>query len=142
GNSERRSHETPFSRYPFRSIRNRVRSRCGWPGRGVSSAGHASQSRRCGQVPARRSGIQRNGGRTIAARGFLSAGTGRPEEAKEIRSLKSHGSNEERRVAIKSDRWIKHMAVEHQMIEPFVDSQARVGVVSYGVSSYGYDVRV
>jgi dCTP deaminase len=45
-------------------------------------------------------------------------------------------------VAIKSDRWIKRMAIEQKMIEPFVESQARTGVVSYGVSSYGYDVRV
>ena len=45
-------------------------------------------------------------------------------------------------MSIKSDRWIKRMAVEHKMIEPFVDSQTRAGVVSYGVSSYGYDVRV
>ncbi len=34
------------------------------------------------------------------------------------------------------------MAREHQMIEPFVDDQVRAGVISYGVSSYGYDVRV
>src|SRR5580765_382507 len=34
------------------------------------------------------------------------------------------------------------MARECNMIDPFVDSQTRVGVVSYGVSSYGYDVRV
>jgi dCTP deaminase len=34
------------------------------------------------------------------------------------------------------------MALEHQMIEPFVDDQVRSGVISYGVSSYGYDVRV
>jgi len=34
------------------------------------------------------------------------------------------------------------MAVEHKMIEPFVDGQVRSGVISYGVSSYGYDVRV
>jgi len=34
------------------------------------------------------------------------------------------------------------MAREHQMIEPFVDDQVRQGVISYGVSSYGYDVRV
>jgi dCTP deaminase len=50
--------------------------------------------------------------------------------------------DEERRVAIKSDKWIKRMAREHQMIEPFVESQTRAGVVSFGVSSYGYDVRV
>ena len=34
------------------------------------------------------------------------------------------------------------MALEHKMIEPFVESQVRAGVISYGVSSYGYDVRV
>jgi dCTP deaminase len=34
------------------------------------------------------------------------------------------------------------MAREHNMIEPFVDDQVRQGVISYGVSSYGYDVRV
>jgi dCTP deaminase len=45
-------------------------------------------------------------------------------------------------MGIKSDRWIKRMALEHRMIEPFVESQTRAGVVSYGVSSYGYDIRV
>ena len=43
---------------------------------------------------------------------------------------------------IKSDRWIRQMALEHGMIEPFEDRQVRQGVVSYGVSSYGYDCRV
>jgi dCTP deaminase len=45
-------------------------------------------------------------------------------------------------MSIKSDKWIKRMALEHRMIEPFVDDQVRSGVISYGVSSYGYDVRV
>jgi dCTP deaminase len=45
-------------------------------------------------------------------------------------------------MAIKADRWIKYMALEHGMIEPFEDRQVRRGVVSYGLSSYGYDVRV
>ena len=45
-------------------------------------------------------------------------------------------------MAIKSDRWIKRMALEHGMIEPFVEAQVRQGVVSYGLSSYGYDIRV
>jgi deoxycytidine triphosphate deaminase len=45
-------------------------------------------------------------------------------------------------MAIKSDRWITRMAKEHGMIEPFSDRQVREGVVSYGVSSYGYDVRI
>ena len=44
--------------------------------------------------------------------------------------------------SIKSDRWIKKMALEHRMIEPFEDRQVREGVVSYGLSSYGYDIRV
>ena len=45
-------------------------------------------------------------------------------------------------MAIKSDRWIKRMALEHRMIEPFEDRQVRAGVVSFGLSSYGYDIRV
>ena len=45
-------------------------------------------------------------------------------------------------MSIRPDRWIKKMALEHGMIEPFVDGQVRAGVVSYGVSSYGYDIRV
>jgi dCTP deaminase len=45
-------------------------------------------------------------------------------------------------MAIKSDRWIKRMALEQGMIEPFEDRQVRHGVVSFGLSSYGYDVRV
>jgi dCTP deaminase len=43
---------------------------------------------------------------------------------------------------IKSDKWIRKMALEHNMIEPFNDKQVRSGVISYGVSSYGYDIRV
>ena len=45
-------------------------------------------------------------------------------------------------MAIKADRWIKRMALEHGMIEPFVESQMRENVVSFGLSSYGYDIRV
>ena len=45
-------------------------------------------------------------------------------------------------MSIKSDAWIKRMAAEHGMIDPFVEDQVREGVVSYGVSSYGYDIRV
>lgn len=44
--------------------------------------------------------------------------------------------------SIKSDKWIRKMALEHRMIEPFEDRQVREGVVSYGLSSYGYDIRV
>src|SRR6185312_12653328 len=45
-------------------------------------------------------------------------------------------------MSLKSDRWIRRMALEHQMIEPFADRQVRQGVISFGVSSYGYDMRV
>jgi dCTP deaminase len=45
-------------------------------------------------------------------------------------------------MAIKSDRWIRKMADEHGMIEPFEEGQVREGVISYGLSSYGYDMRV
>jgi deoxycytidine triphosphate deaminase len=45
-------------------------------------------------------------------------------------------------MGLKPDHWICKMAHEHRMIEPFEDKQVREGVISYGVSSYGYDVRV
>ncbi|MGH9400621.1 MAG: dCTP deaminase [Terriglobia bacterium] len=45
-------------------------------------------------------------------------------------------------MSVKSDRWIKRMAREHDMINPFAESQVRQGVISYGLSSYGYDLRV
>src|SRR4249919_2541539 len=45
-------------------------------------------------------------------------------------------------MAIKSDTWIRKMALEHKMIEPFEDRQVRAGVISYGLSSYGYDIRI
>jgi dCTP deaminase len=43
---------------------------------------------------------------------------------------------------VKSDRWIRKMAQEHRMIEPFSEKQVREGVISYGLSSYGYDMRL
>jgi dCTP deaminase len=43
---------------------------------------------------------------------------------------------------ILSDRWIRKMATEHDMINPFSEKQVREGVISYGLSSYGYDLRV
>ena len=45
-------------------------------------------------------------------------------------------------MSVKPDHWIKKMALEHKMIEPFVDEQVRKGTISYGVSAYGYDIRV
>ncbi len=45
-------------------------------------------------------------------------------------------------MGLKADSWIRKMALEHGMIEPFVEGQVRNGVISYGLSSYGYDIRV
>ena len=45
-------------------------------------------------------------------------------------------------MGIQNDAWIRRMALEHKMIEPYVDHQVRHDVISFGLSSYGYDVRV
>jgi dCTP deaminase len=50
--------------------------------------------------------------------------------------------NEVDTMAVKNDRWIRRMALEHEMINPFADRQIREGVISFGVSAYGYDLRV
>ena len=48
-------------------------------------------------------------------------------------------------MSIKADRWIREMSEQHGMIEPFAESQVRMEndqrIISYGTSSYGYDVR-
>jgi dCTP deaminase len=45
-------------------------------------------------------------------------------------------------MGLKPDHWIRKMALEKRMIEPFEPGQVRNGVISFGVSSYGYDIRV
>ena len=45
-------------------------------------------------------------------------------------------------MGLKPDHWIRKMAMEHRMIEPFEPGQVRNGQISFGVSSYGYDIRV
>jgi dCTP deaminase len=45
-------------------------------------------------------------------------------------------------MSIKSDTWIRAMARDQKLIDPFEESQVREGVISYGLSSYGYDIRV
>ena len=45
-------------------------------------------------------------------------------------------------MGLKPDHWIRRLAKEQGMIEPFEDHQVRDGVISYGLSSYGYDIRV
>jgi dCTP deaminase len=45
-------------------------------------------------------------------------------------------------MSIQSDRWIREQAIQHRMIEPFSEKQVAGNVISYGLSSYGYDLRV
>ena len=45
-------------------------------------------------------------------------------------------------MSVKSDKWIRRMALEHRMIEPFSEKQVAEGLISYGLSSYGYDIRI
>jgi dCTP deaminase len=45
-------------------------------------------------------------------------------------------------MGVKPDNWIEWACKEHKMIEPFEPRQVRQGVISYGVSSYGYDIRI
>ena len=45
-------------------------------------------------------------------------------------------------MSIKPDRWIRKMCLEQRMIDPFEEKQVRAGVISYGLSSYGYDIRI
>ena len=45
-------------------------------------------------------------------------------------------------MGVKPDYWIVQMVGEHQMIDPFEESQVGQGTISYGVSSYGYDMRL
>lgn len=43
---------------------------------------------------------------------------------------------------VMSDKWIRKMAKDYGMIEPFEENLVRKGVISYGLSSYGYDLRI
>ena len=45
-------------------------------------------------------------------------------------------------MSVLSDKWIKKMALEEKMIDPFIDKQKGGKNISYGLSSYGYDARV
>ena len=45
-------------------------------------------------------------------------------------------------MGLKPDHWIRRMALQERMIEPFEEGQVREGVISFGTSSYGYDIRV
>jgi dCTP deaminase len=67
---------------------------------------------------------------------------GRPHHCRQDAGATKCGVKSRRAMAIKSDRWIRKMALEADMINPFCEKQVRQGVVSYGLSSYGYDLRV
>ena len=45
-------------------------------------------------------------------------------------------------MGLKSDKWIREMAKQNGMIVPFAEGQVRPGVISFGLSSYGYDMRI
>ncbi|CAA6815366.1 MAG: Deoxycytidine triphosphate deaminase (EC [uncultured Campylobacterales bacterium] len=45
-------------------------------------------------------------------------------------------------MGLKSDTWIREQSTKHDMINPFCENQVGIDVVSYGLSSYGYDIRV
>lgn len=45
-------------------------------------------------------------------------------------------------MGLKSDTWIRQQSLQNAMIRPFVDGQVKSGAISYGLSSYGYDIRV
>ena len=57
------------------------------------------------------------------------------------RALKSN-LKKRKKMSVLSDRWIKKMALEQEMIKPFVSEQKRDKSISYGLSSFGYDARV
>src|SRR5579864_4258568 len=68
-----------------------------------------------------------------------------PLEALRLIHYTGAGQTEEAgsaRMSIMPDKWIREMALARGMIEPFVEKQTRQGVISYGLSSYGYDARV
>lgn len=45
-------------------------------------------------------------------------------------------------MGLKSDKWIREQSIKNEMITPFCEENMGIGVVSYGLSSYGYDIRV
>ena len=45
-------------------------------------------------------------------------------------------------MGLKSDNWIQEQVIKYNMIEPFINDQISVNTISYGLSSYGYDIRI
>lgn len=56
--------------------------------------------------------------------------------------MKRRAADRRKEVPLKCDKWIRKMALERGMIAPFEDGQVSKGVVSFGLSSYGYDLRI
>jgi deoxycytidine triphosphate deaminase len=89
-----------------------------------------------------RSRVRRDGGRTASnAIGSSLMAIGRTDDSTSLRAT----TIENKFMSIKSDKWIRRMAASHKMIEPFEPGQVREAnghkIVSYGTSSYGYDIR-
>jgi dCTP deaminase len=64
------------------------------------------------------------------------------ERRKHVTTTAHKISPGETTMSIKPDHWIRKMALEHGMIQPFEEKQVRTDVISFGLSSYGYDIRV
>ena len=97
---------------------------------------------RCGRASPRTSSATRSTDptrrRPPPSRSAISSGASRSAE----RGAEEKQGPESGVASIKSDRWIRRMARDHGLIEPFVDHQVARGVISYGLSAYGYDIRV
>jgi dCTP deaminase len=60
-----------------------------------------------------------------------------------LRAFEGENAEQEpKSMSIRPDHWIRNMCQQHRMIEPYEAGQVRNGAISYGVSSYGYDIRV
>src|SRR6201987_4343567 len=139
--TRRRTRKGPVMASPVKMNRNRIRTH---PGRLVSQITMVAAAprflfvceRRRGNAPvqSRRPGRGPGRGRGLSLRASIFLHT---------RAARAAGAYF---VSIKSDNWIRRMAHERRMIEPFEPGQVRLGsdghkIVSYGTSSYGYDVR-
>src|SRR5690606_35584431 len=132
----RRAERRPSARRSARSIRSCTCSAAKAPhGRPGYGSPRRSGTCRCESSSA---ATARRAPRSCSSRSPGSAGADRRPR----RTTPTSGSQ----MTIKSDRWITRMAREHGMIEPFEARQVRATEsgerkISYGVSSYGYDVR-
>src|SRR5262249_26386029 len=97
------------------------------------------------QGPSRKPPPGRRPERWARARGCLRGGirwSKKPSRRRKPRLFSTFATVKTQNMSIMPDTWIRQQAMEHGMIEPFVERQQREGVISYGLSSYGYDARV